>query len=125
MWEAHVGALLHRLGTCARTMTREEVDAICRQYLQTKFDEIEARLSRPLTEEDAWGTSFYLNEEAHRGPGSLNWGRGGWNQKRKSISMPNVRGCACTPTRCEVMPDSAPAAGDTVDQPCSPVTLLT
>jgi len=74
LWEAHMGAFLQQVDRNLQSMTRDEVDALYRHYLTTKFDEIEARLSQPLDEDQAYGTSFYLNDEAHRISAALAFG---------------------------------------------------
>jgi hypothetical protein len=74
LWEAHMGAFLQQVDRNLQSMTRDEVDALYRHYLTTKFDEIEARLSQPLDEDQANGTSFYLNDEAHRISAALAFG---------------------------------------------------
>lgn len=74
LWEAHMGAFLHQIEKYLASMTREELDSLYRQYLATKFDEIEERLSSPLTEEQAEVTSFVLNDEAHRISAALAFG---------------------------------------------------
>lgn len=75
LWEAHMGAFLQQIEKHLASMTREELDSLYRQYLATKFDQIEERLSSPLTEEQAEVTSFVLNDEAHRLSAALAYGR--------------------------------------------------
>lgn len=74
LWETHMSAFLQQIDRNLQSMTREEVDALYRKYLTTKVDEIEARLSRPLDEDQADGTSFYLNDEAHSISAALAFG---------------------------------------------------
>lgn len=74
LWEAHVGAFLQHVDKHAQSMTRDEIESIYRQYLTTKFDEIEERLSRPISQLGNEGTSFYLNDEAHRISAALAFG---------------------------------------------------
>lgn len=71
LWEAHVGAFLQHVDRKLLSMTRDEIEGLYRQYLDARFDEIEDRLSRPLSEEANEATSFVLNDEAHRISGAL------------------------------------------------------
>lgn len=66
LWEAHMGAFLQQVDRKLLSMTREEIEDLYRQYLDARFDEIEERLSRPLSADSNQVGSFYLNDEAHR-----------------------------------------------------------
>lgn len=66
LWEARMGAFLQQVDRKLLSMTREEIEDLYRQYLDARFDEIEERLSRPLSTDGNQVASFYLNDEAHR-----------------------------------------------------------
>lgn len=92
LWEAQMGVFLHQIDRNLQSMTREEIDAIYRQYLATKFDEIEARLSQPLDEDQKDGTSFYLNDEAHRISAALAFGQVDERLPEATQLAPNATG---------------------------------
>lgn len=45
MWEGHIGRLFARVRNKDSGMTREQLDALTRQYLETSFDEVENTLA--------------------------------------------------------------------------------
>lgn len=71
LWEPHIGTLLGVLRKNGRFMTKDQLDALTRQYLIASFDEIEARLALDWTPGGLEEYSFQLNEKCHDLAGSL------------------------------------------------------
>ncbi len=71
LWEPHIGTLLGLLRKNGRFMTKDQLDALTRQYLVASFDQIEERLALDWTPEGLEIHSSQLNERCHELSGAL------------------------------------------------------